>query len=271
VRAALPNHYSFRSWRAAASLRRTLIPIHPPRVDEPAAVRARYARRAPNHWRYSLLNPSALLPAQERQRRITDLLVRLGWTDVSGVRLSEVGCGGGANLLELLRIGFAPENLHGIELLESRAEQARRILPEAVRITTGDASVVDWGIPTESLDIAFQSTVFSSLLDDEFQHRLAATRWRFVRPGGGVLWYDFTFDNPINPDVRGVPVTRIRELFPEGVMKVRRVTLAPPLARVVTAVHPHLYHIFNACPFLRTHALGWIGKPAVSAASGYAV
>ena len=40
--------------------------------------------------------------------------------------------------------------------------------------------------------------------------------WRWVRPGGGVLWYDFTFDNPRNPDVRGVPLARVRELFPHG-------------------------------------------------------
>ena len=29
--------------------------------------------------------------------------------------------------------------------------------------------------------------------------------WAAVKPGGGVLWYDFTVDNPRNADVRGVP------------------------------------------------------------------
>jgi hypothetical protein len=104
--------------------------------------------------------------------------------------------------------------------------------------------------------------VFSSLLDAPFQWRLAQTMWRWVRPGGGVLWYDFTVDNPRNADVRGVPVARIRELFPNGLVRYQRVTLAPPLARRVCALHPALYPVFNVIPLLRTHVLAWIEKPA---------
>jgi hypothetical protein len=76
-----------------------------------------------------------------------------------------------------------------------------------------------------------------------------------------VLWYDFTVDNPRNPDVRGVPPGRVRQLFPAGRIDVRRVTLAPPLARRVVRWHPALYTAFNALPLLRTHALCWIAKP----------
>ena len=85
--------------------------------------------------------------------------------------------------------------------------------------------------------------------------------WTAVRPGGGVLWYDFTVDNPRNRDVRGVPVTRVRELFPEARAEFHRLTLAPPLARAVTRIHPGLYTVFNALPLLRTHVLGWLAKP----------
>jgi hypothetical protein len=73
-----------------------------------------------------------------------------------------------------------------------------------------------------------------------------------------VLWSDFTYNNPNNPDVRGVPVNRIRELFPNGKLMVRRVTLAPPIARRVCRIHPALYSLFNVFPFLRTHVLCWI-------------
>ena len=106
-----------------------------------------------------------------------------------------------------------------------------------------------------------QSTVFSSLLDVAFQQTLADTMWRWVRPGGGVLWYDFTVNNPRNADVRGVPLRRVRELFAQGRLSHRRVTLAPPLARAVCAVHPRLYPVFNLLPPLRTHVLAWIEKP----------
>ena len=53
---------------------------------------------------------------------------------------------------------------------------------------------------------------------------------------------------------------RLRQLFPEGGVLHRRVTLAPPLARAVCRLHPSLYTVFNALPLLRTHVLAWIAK-----------
>ena len=83
-----------------------------------------------------------------------------------------------------------------------------------------------------------------------------------MKPGGQVLWYDFTYDNPRNPDVRGVPVARVRALFPDGELSVRRLTLAPPIARPLARIHPSLYTLANALPWLRTHVLCWIRKPS---------
>jgi SAM-dependent methyltransferase len=206
-----------------------------------------------------MLNPDVWHAVQERQRAMLRLFVRLGWHDLSARRVLEVGCGTGGNLLELLRIGFAPRNLVGIELLPDRFAQAMQTLPSGVTLMQGDASLVK--LPDASEDIVLQSTVFSSLLDAPFQWRLAQTMWRWVRPGGGVLWYDFTVDNPRNADVRGVPVARIRELFPGGRVRHQRITLAPPLARRVCAWHPSLYPVFNVLPLLRTHVLAWIEKP----------
>ena len=230
-------------------------------MDEVTLVRERYARRVNDHHRYTLLNPVNLLIAQERQRALAKLFVTLGWSDLKTRRVLEVGCGSGSNLLELLRFGFAPECLQGIELLPNLACEARRLLPPEVRVEVGDALSVSEAIaPPGSQDVVFQSTVFSSLLDDDFQIRLAKRMWNWVRPGGGILWYDFTFNNPANPDVRGVPLSRIRSLFP-GKMQVKRLTLAPPIARTVTRIHPSLYNVFNACVLLRTHVLAWVEKP----------
>jgi SAM-dependent methyltransferase len=228
-------------------------------MNEPQAVAERYARRAAAN-RYSLLRPDVWQTLQERQRAMLRLFAALQWHDLSARRVLEVGCGTGGNLLELLRIGFAPRNLAGIELLPERFAQAMQTLPAGVVLMQGDASQVH--LPDDSEDIVLQSTVFSSLLDAPFQWRLAQTMWRWVRPGGGVLWYDFTVDNPRNPDVRGVPIARIRELFPDGCLQYQRVTLAPPVARRVCAVHPVLYPVFNAIALLRTHVLAWIEKPA---------
>jgi phospholipid N-methyltransferase len=230
-------------------------------AGETDAVRARYARRsaAADSRRYGMVLPANWQAVQERQRAILRLFAHVGFDDLTSLKLIEVGAGGGGNLLELLRAGFQPENLRGVELLPERAAQARRILPSALQFTEGDALALD--VEPGSADIVFQSVVFSSLLDNAFQARLAHRMWDWVRPGGGVLWYDFVYDNPSNRDVRGVPLSRVRELFPGGVVTRRRVTLAPPIARRVCAVHPALYTLFNAVPLLRTHLLCWIEKP----------
>jgi SAM-dependent methyltransferase len=225
---------------------------------EPEALAERYARRAVANDRYHPLRPEVQHALQERQRALRVLLARAGIASVEDLRLTEVGCGSGGNLLELLQLGFAPQHLQGIELLPERAQQARARLPAALRLIEGDATQAD--IAPASQQLVLQATVFSSLLDDAFQQRLADAMWRWLAPGGAVLWYDFTVDNPRNPDVRGVPLARLRQLFPQGRLDARRVTLAPPLARAAARLHPRLLPLLNALPLLRTHVLVRIDK-----------
>jgi SAM-dependent methyltransferase len=222
------------------------------------AVAERYARRT-GAGLYSPLRPEVWQTLHERQRVLLGLLARHGMTDLSALRLVEVGCGAGGNLLELLRLGFEPANLRGLELLPERFERARAVLPAALPLWLGDATEAP--VAAASQDLVLAATVFSSILDDAVQQRLAEAMWRWLRPGGAVVWYDFAFDNPRNPDVRGVPVARVRRLFPEAALEVHRVTLAPPLARAACRVHPSLYTVLNAVPWLRTHRLAWIRKP----------
>jgi hypothetical protein len=115
-------------------------------------------------------------------------------------------------------------------------------------------------LPDNSFDVVFQSMVMSSILDEGLQRDVARRMWDLARPGGGVLWYDFTYDNPANPDVRGIKMRRIRQLFPEAGIASWRVTLAPPVARRLVAVHRGLYPIVNMIPWLRTHLLCWLAK-----------
>jgi len=226
--------------------------------DETRAVIERYARRtAPD--RYSPLRPEVWQGLQERQRAMLRGFVARGCNSLAGLHITEVGCGAGGNLLELLRLGATPTNLTGLELLPERHAAACQVLPTAATVWLGDATQAP--IVAESQDLVLQSTVFSSLLDDNFQQRMADTMWSWLKPGAAVLWYDFTVNNPKNPDVRGVPLARVQRLFPQGRISAQRVTLAPPLARVLCRWHPRLYGVFNALPLLRTHVLAWITKP----------
>ncbi|MEK6805943.1 MAG: class I SAM-dependent methyltransferase [Pseudomonadota bacterium] len=219
----------------------------------------RYARRTLSVGeRYARLRPEIVAGVQERQRALAALLRKQSIAELSKTTVLEVGCGAGSNLLELLLLGAHPENLAGNELLPERLHQARRMLPEAVRLHSGDASTLQFA--PDSFDIVYQSTMFSSILDDTLQQHLAECMWRWVRPGGGVLWYDFIYNNPSNPDVRGIPLKRVRQLFPDGKLARTRVTLAPPISRRVTRVHPALYGVFNLLPILRSHVLCFIQK-----------
>jgi SAM-dependent methyltransferase len=230
--------------------------------DETRAIVSRYARRegsVPGSL-YDPLDPYVTMARQERERTLIRCLRAAAMAPLGDKRVLEVGCGMGSNLIELLRLGFQPYNLVGNELQEGRAEQARQRLPTSVTILTGDAR--ELGLENGSFDIVYQSTVFTSILDDRFQETLARRMWSLVRPGGGVLWYDFTWNNPRNPDVRGIPFARVRRLFDEGVIRRWPITLAPPIGRPLCRMSPRLYPAANALPFLRSHLLCWIGKSA---------
>ncbi len=234
----------------------------PEHHDEPTAVAERYARRAARgdvDDLYSPLRPEVVLARQQRQRVMLDLLSRHAAQPLDHLRVLEIGCGAGSNLLELASLGFDASRLVGNELLPERAAAARGQLPAATALHEGDASALSF--VDGSFDLVYQSTVFSSLLDDAFQQRLADAMWRWVKPGGAVLWYDFTYDNPRNADVRGVPLARVQALFPRACVDARRVTLAPPLSRRAARIHPRLCSVLNSLPLLRTHLLCWIGKP----------
>jgi SAM-dependent methyltransferase len=236
--------------------------MNSPGHDLAGEIAARYRRRdaAADAQRYSLFDAAAMQAHQELQRGMVELWRRHGWRSLDGRHILEVGCGTGGNLLDLLRLGAAGSCLAGIDILPERAMVARSCLPASVAVVAGDA--VAAAVDPASQDLVLAFTVFSSLLDDGSQSTLAAAMWRWVKPGGGVLVYDFAVDNPRNPDVRGVPVARLRQLFPGGPLSVRRVTLAPPLARLLARVHPALVGVLApVLQLLRTHRLVWIPKP----------
>jgi hypothetical protein len=91
--------------------------------------------------------------------------------------------------------------------------------------------------------------------------KVAAEMKRVLAYGGIILWYDFMYNNPINPDVRGVAAKEIRHLFSGFEISLHRITLAPPIARKIPPkILPVLYPVIALIPFLRTHYLGIFKK-----------
>ncbi len=229
--------------------------------NEISAIEERYQRRTNQSGQnyYNPLSASVYMASQELERILITKILTPNLSPLSEKTLLEVGCGHGINLLGFIKLGFKPENLTGNELLDERVTSARLKLPSKINIIAGDATQLD--VMKNKFDIVYQSTVFTSILDNDFQVKLANAMWSMVKPGGGILWYDFIYNNPRNPDVQGVPLKRIKELFPGASIQFYRTTLAPPISRRVTKIHPSLYTLFNFFPFLRTHVLCWISKP----------
>lgn len=215
--------------------------------------------RSPDKERYGIAEPGNVLRMEELHSRLQMLLAARIGPDLNEKRVLDVGCGSGYGLLQFIQWGASPENLFGVDLLHERIERARASCPSGVHLDCADASKLKFD--NAAFDLIFQTTVFSSILDRDMRRRVAAEIMRVLKPGGCLLWYDYFVDNPLNREVRGVPKREITQLFPGYRVSLERITLAPPLGRLVARISPLVYHLFSAIPVLCTHYLGFIRKP----------
>lgn len=225
-------------------------------MSEQDRIREAYARRseAGADERYSLEEPANRYLFERRARDVQSLLQRHCLTPLAARDIVDIGCGNGAVLREFASWGAEPARCSGIDLLPERVEAARAADPK-MRIACGDASTLPW--PDASFDIALQFTLLSSVLDAEMRRRIAGETMRVLRPDGAVIVYDFTW-NPRNLDVRGVHAGDLRELYPGCDVDVRRVTLAPPITRMLARFSPRLCGWLELVPLLRSHVLACI-------------
>ena len=224
---------------------------------EEARLRAVYAKRVSNAH-YSWFNAGHLFMGQEEERQILVLLSRYGCVPLSDKKILEVGCGSGGYLREFLKWGARPENLVGIDLLPDRIAEARHRCPTAVTLHCGSATKLEYS--NETFDLVFQSTVFTSVLDTNMKRQIASEMSRVVKREGIIIWHDYHMNNPFNPDVRGVKKREIIQLFPRCDIDLKRISLAPPLARLIA---PHSWlgcYLLHRIPWIRTHYLGVIRK-----------
>ena len=225
-------------------------------MDETERIKDAYARRAATGAddRYALDDPANSYLFRRRAADVQQLLRDHAMWPLAGRDIVDVGCGNGGVLRELVAWRADASRCAGIDLLDQRVEAARTAQP-SMDIRAGDASSLPW--PDASFDIALQFTLLSSVLDDTMRSAIAAETLRVLRPGGLLVVYDFTW-NPRNRDVRGVNANALRALYAACTVDARRVTLAPPITRLVAR------HSLSACatlerlPFLRTHILAAI-------------
>jgi SAM-dependent methyltransferase len=222
-------------------------------------IRAEYDRRdreIPSDF-YAHYHPANLLLRQSEEEGVLFGLHAAGMAPLAGRRLLDVGCGVGDWFGLFERFGARPSDLAGIELQERRAAEAVARFPKA-DVRTGDAANLPWA--EASFDVVFQSTLMTSVLSDEVRAGIAAEMVRVLKPGGAVLWLDFRYDNPRNPNVRGIGRAELGRLFPNCSLRLRRIVLAPPLARRIVPWSIRLARLLEMTTLFNTHYLAVIRR-----------
>jgi len=214
-----------------------------------------YSRRSASakSERYSPDNPVERFMVSRRVQRARQLLDEAGVVLDSGTKCLEIGYGRGGWIPDLMDLGSSESNISGIELDETRARVAIDRFPLA-DLQIGDATSLPWN--DGAFDLIVVSTVFSSILDPLVKRVLADEIVRALAPKGVVIWYDLAFNNPANQNVRGIKREEVTNLFPSLDCKLRRVTLAPPIARAVVPISEKIGAILDGLPLLRSHLIG---------------
>lgn len=231
-------------------------------VREPDRVRSVFAARdrsRETQSRWQLSNPACLHFVQERERLLLALLLRHGFNAdrLERADVLSLGCGSGLELLDLVRYGAMPGRLVGLDLTRERLQRAKARNPAIALI---EANAADVPFRAASFDLAFQFTLFTSVLESETRRRIAGEILRVLRPEGMIVWYDFWPDNPRNPDVRGIRAAEIRSLFPECTYDLHALTLPPPISRWLVPRSRLLADLMSRVPLLKSFYLVGIRK-----------
>ncbi len=204
--------------------------------------------------RYSISNPAYRFMKSRLKLGILKLLEQHEKALTDRLALLEVGCGNGNVLMDLAALDADPRGLFGVDLILTRLQQARSSHP-FLALACANGGQLPYSSGT--FDLVTQFTVFSSILDDEIRRQLADEMQRVLRRGGLIMWYDFWW-NPLNRQTRGIRPAEIYRLFPGCTFDFQKVTLAPPLARVVVPFSPRLALFLEGLGIFNTHYLAAI-------------
>lgn len=188
-----------------------------------------------------LRNPGVLFQTLAFDRANVRALSRLD-LDRSTARVLDVGCGTGSSILSLLRLGFNPANMAGIDLEKGRIDAARRQAP-SVDFRAGDARELSYD--DQTFDLVLESTMFVLMTDEDVAKAIASEMVRVTRKGGYLMLVDWRYGKPGSSTYRGLSRARVASLFEVGratrVIAVEKGALVPPVGRFLSSRLPGLY------------------------------
>jgi len=234
-----------------------LVAVEEARIQDAYTRRRQHRRDRVSSWS----DASYVYAMQDRERRVLTQLQRLG-VRLAETRVLEVGCGTGAWIRDLIKWGVPPENIWAVDLQPEALSEARHRSAAGVHLECCSAASLPFA--TASFDLVLQATMFSSILEPDVRRIVAAEMLRVAGQDGSILWYDLRVNNPWNSDVRGIGRAEVAELFPRCRIDLRRIWLAPPLARWIAPRSYVVWLLLASVPWLCTHYLGTIRKPGAN-------
>ncbi|MDI6688144.1 MAG: methyltransferase domain-containing protein [Desulfobacterales bacterium] len=170
-------------------------------------------------------------------------------------KVLDVGCGDGASMLNLVRLGFLPSNLYGIDIIEERITQAKLKISN-INWILGNASCLKFD--DNFFECVMESTMFLQMTDDELSDKIAKEMIRVTKKHGYILLIlliDWRYSHPFNKEYKGLSKKRITNLFDVGsktsIFKIYKGALVPPIGRFISRNIPCIYFTLQKLfPFL---------------------
>jgi len=161
-------------------------------------------------------------------------------------RILDVGCGGGGGLTRFIQLGFSPNNIYGIDIIEERISEGQKKYPNLNFVCDDAASM-----PYESnmFDLVMESTMFVQITDEKLSQKISQEMLRVTKPDGYILLIDWRYGKPGNDNYLAVSQKRITKLFSVGslsdVVCQQSGALVPPIGRAVSKYLPSAYFLLR--------------------------
>lgn len=182
--------------------------------------------------------------------------------DLKNIHILDAGCGRGFWIEWLINKGADPRMIKGIDISAERIAEARQRF-SGVEFVCGNAARLPW--QDGAFDMVMQSTLLTSVIDDTVKKAVCTEISRVLKNEGFIVWYDFFYNNPFNKNVRGIGTREMRRLFPGFSVRLKKITLAPPLARMLSFFGPFVLSTLESARVLNTHYIGVLQKTTLHA------
>jgi SAM-dependent methyltransferase len=222
-----------------------------------ADILKKYERRlASGMGRSYDLRPQNIVLWQEIDQTLCRVLIKF---NMRPERVLIVGAGYGAEVYQLLRIGFTPKSIFCVDMLQERIDSLITNCPPLGGTYIGAYKA---GVFAENFDLILCCTVLSSISDDIDRNYLIANMAQSLNSDGALLVYDIAFNNPRNKDVRRVNFLELTQTSGLYLRYSKKIAILPRLARRMAGLPLWLTSVIRLLGIFRTHRVSVLFKRA---------